>query len=126
MTVSGLSPGQYDNCYITLTDNTNTSDPSHPTYPYFSFTIQSSPPSYPAPDVNAAGIYTGTDYVRIPYSQYTTFYPSGGTLYTNNGSFSSVSSITDYHIEINGLSSGTQYDNCYITLTDNSNTSDPS
>jgi hypothetical protein len=128
MTVSVLSPGQYDNCYITLTDGSNTSDPSYPTYSYFSFTIQSSPPppSYPAPDVNAAGIYTGTDYVRIPYSQYTTFYPSGGTLYTNNGSFSSFSSITDYHIEINGLSSGTQYDNCYIILTDGSNTSDPS
>ena len=127
MTISGLSSGQYDNCYITLTYNSNTSEPSYPTYPYFSFTIQSSPPpTYPAPEVNAPGIYTGTDYVRIPYSQYTAFYPSGGTLYTNNGSFSSFSSITDYHIEINGLSSGTQYDNCYITLTHNSNTSDPS
>ena len=128
MTISGLSSGQYDNCYITLTDNSNTSEPSYPTYPYFSFTIQSSPPppSYPAPDVNASGIYPGIDYVTIPYSQYTAFYPSGGTLYTNNGSFSSFSSITDYHIEINGLSSGTSYSDCYIILTGNSNTSEPS
>ena len=130
MTVTGLSSGTtYNNCSIILGNamGTDFSSPSNT----FDFTTQSPPPppSYPAPDVNASGISTGTDSVTIPYSQYTAFSPanvSGGTLYTNYGSFSSSSQISDTEMTIYGLSSGTQYDNCYITLTDISNTSDPS
>ena len=122
---TGLTPTTYSGCYIILYNSSSQSTLPSST---FSIEIQSSPPppSYPAPDVYTPGISTGTDYVTIPYSQYNAFNPSGGTLYVNGAQTGSVSSIYDTYMTVSVLASGTLYDNCYITLTDGSNTSDPS
>jgi len=123
MSVVGVSAGTtYNNCYITLTDGTYTSDPSNT----FNFTTQSPPPTYPAPNIQTGGIATGMDYVTIPYDIYNAFYPTGGTLYSNGSSIGSIAAISNQQMTVNGLSSGTPYTNCYITLTDGTNTSDSS
>ena len=120
MSVNGLSSGTYyDGCYITLTDGSNTSDNSNT----FQFTTQGGPPTYPAP--NVTNQTTGEFEVSIDYDTYTTFTVASGILYSNQGTFSAYS-INDNQMSVNGLSSGTYYDGCYITLSDGSNTSDNS
>ena len=116
VTLTGLFVGSsYTNVILTLVSSTGQAAAGA--------TIQDFTPSYPAPNVNEQSISTGTDSVTIPYAQYTALNPSSGTLYSNGSQIGNLQSVSETQMIINGLSSGNSYYNCYITLTDGSNTS---
>ena len=127
MIINGLSSGNsYYNCYITLTDGSNTSNQSNT----FFFTT-TSPSAPPAPAFqNYSNLQETT--VDINYTSYTGFggnTPTSGTFSAYNNNTLSYISLTGLSansttLYVTGLDQGTTYTQCTFTISDGNQTSD--